>query len=421
MTNSEVRTRFAPAPTGYLHIGGARTALYNWLYARHHGGKFVLRIEDTDQARSTERSTQAIVDSLQWLGIDWDEGPYHQSRRLERYHECAEELLAGGRAYEEHDPEQGTAVRFRMPPGTTVIDDLVHGEVTIDNATVADFVIRKSDGFPTYNFACVVDDADMGITCIIRGDEHMSNMPKQLAVYRALGLEPPQFAHIPMILGPDGAKLSKRHGATSVLEYRDQGFLPQALANFIALLGWNPGTEQEIMSMSELVEMFTLDRCSKVSSRFDTEKLTWMNSQYLKCLPADTFAELARQYIAAAGYDASALSDETVSTMVELYRERARTLAEIPVRAAYALSDEVPYDEASVRKFLGKPGVDRILEACYEALAGLEEFDRARLESALRSVAGDANVGFGKVAQPVRVAITGSAASPGIFETLELV
>jgi len=421
MPEREVRTRFAPSPTGYLHIGGARTALYNWLHARHYGGKFILRIEDTDRARSTEESTRAILDSLTWLGLDWDEGPHHQSDRLARYREVADRLVEQGVACREHDPERGTAIRFRMPRGKTVVRDSVHGPVTIDNATIEDFIILKSDGFPAYNFACVVDDSDMAVTCVIRGDEHMSNTPKQIAMYEALSLEPPRFAHIPMILGPDGGKLSKRHGATSVLEYRKLGYLPGALTNFIALLGWSPGGNREMMSVDEMILAFTIDRCSKVSSRFDTEKLTWMNGRYMKELPHDELVRLARGYVEAAGFSESSLTPEAFSKLVELYRERARTLVELPAKASYALVDRVEYDLKAVKKFICKSGAVEVLKECRKVLGLLESFDVVHLEGALRTVADKLGVGFGKVAQPLRVAVTGGKDSPGIFETLELV
>ncbi|MDO8140158.1 MAG: glutamate--tRNA ligase family protein, partial [Candidatus Brocadiales bacterium] len=279
--SSNVRVRFAPSPTGYLHIGGARTALFNWLFARHNKGVFILRVEDTDQQRSTEESTKAIFDSMKWLGLDWDEGPYYQSQRLSIYKQYAEKLVEHGKAFYDTDAEGRKAIRFRMQDEITEFNDLIHGAITFDAALIEDFVILKADGFPTYNFACVVDDADMDITHIIRGDDHISNTPKQIALYKAFGFNTPEFAHIPMILGEDGSRLSKRHGATAVTDYRDKGYLSHALVNFLALLGWSPGNDQEIISITEMIEKFTLKRVNKTSAQFNNTKLDWMNGQYI--------------------------------------------------------------------------------------------------------------------------------------------
>lgn len=291
--DSNVKVRFPPSPTGFLHIGGARTALYNWLFARHNNGKMVLRIEDTDRQRSTEEATQAILDSMTWLGLDWDEGPYHQSERLEVYNEHVEKLLKDGKAFYVDDPEKGRAVRFKITDELTGFDDMVHGNIKSDTSLLEDFVIQKADGFPAYNFACVVDDGVMGITHIIRGDDHLSNTPRQIALYKALGFDLPKFAHIPMILGEDGSRMSKRHGATSVTDYRAKGYLPDAIVNFIALLGWSPGHDQELLSRQEMIEKFTLKRVNKTSSQFDFTKLDWMNSKYIQNLPVgDLVSEL---------------------------------------------------------------------------------------------------------------------------------
>ena len=316
----EMRVRFAPSPTGLLHIGGARTALYNWLIARHQGGTFILRIEDTDQTRSTQDATDQIIDSLQWMGLDWDEGPIHQSDRLDLYRKNVEELLSAGQAYEDED-ERGRAVRLRVSREEPIrVVDSVHGEVSFERELIEDFVIRKADAFPTYNFACVVDDHDMGITDVVRGDDHISNTPRQLLIYEALGWEPPRFAHVPMILGEDGQRLSKRHGATGVDEYREMGILPEALVNFLALLGWSPGQDREIMTRAEMVEEFDLDRVRRTASQFDTEKLAWMNSQHMQLLEetdlADRIARRLRERF-------SAEVDEDVSRrLAAIYRVR---------------------------------------------------------------------------------------------------
>ena len=324
-----VRTRFAPSPTGYLHVGGARTALYNYLYARHNGGTFLLRIEDTDQKRSDESMTTAILDSMTWLGIAWDEGPIFQSKRLDLYRQTADELLAEGVAYWDEDPEKGRAIKMRMPKHIIRVPDLIHDIVEFDGSLAEDFVIIKSDGYPSYNFACVIDDTDLGITHVIRGDEHLSNMPRQLVLYEALGYTPPKFAHIPMILGPDGAKLSKRHGATSVGEYRDRGFLPETLVNFVALLGWSPGNDLEIMTIAQMVELFSIDRCRPVSSRFDNDKLLWMNGQYIMGLPVERLADEMRDYLAQRGVDVAGKDADWMKHLALAFRERIKTLEEL--------------------------------------------------------------------------------------------
>ncbi len=415
-----VRTRFAPSPTGFLHVGGARTALYNFLFARHSGGKFILRIEDTDRQRSEDKYIQAILESLEWLGIEPDEGPYFQSERLEKYRNAAERLLESGAAYWDEDPEKGRAVRMRMPDRVIKVADLIHGEVRFDTSLADDFVIVKSDGFPAYNFACVIDDADMCITHVIRGDEHLSNMPRQIILYEALGLEPPKFAHIPMILGPDGAKLSKRHGATSVGEYRRQGFLPEALVNFIALLGWSAGDDVEIMSLARMCEKFDISRIRKVSSRFDSEKLGWMNGQYIMALPVDRLSAEVREYLEGQGVDVSRFDDAWMRDFVEAYRQRMRTPADVVAPSRFFFTDNVEYAPKAVRKVLAKDGALERLAAIREILAAEPEWTAKKIEACFRGYCEREAVGLGKVAQPVRVAVTGTMVSPPIFETLAL-
>ncbi|MFQ5965912.1 MAG: glutamate--tRNA ligase, partial [Candidatus Scalinduaceae bacterium] len=298
---SKVKVRFPPSPTGFLHIGGARTALYNWLFARHHGGKFILRIEDTDQLRSSKEATQTILDSLTWLGLDWDEGPYYQSNRLNIYQEYVDKMLKEGNAFHVDDPEKGRAVCFKIKNGITDFDDLIHGNISFDTSLIEDFVIQKADGFPSYNFACVVDDGVMEITHVIRGDDHISNTPRQIALCKALDFDIPKFAHIPMILGEDGTRLSKRHGATSVTEYRERGYLPEAIINFIALLGWSPGDDQEFLTKQEMIEKFSLKRVNKTSARFDNTKLDWMNGKYIMGMPTKSLIKKLYSYIEKAG------------------------------------------------------------------------------------------------------------------------
>ncbi|MBS1257772.1 MAG: Glutamate--tRNA ligase 2 [Candidatus Scalindua arabica] len=417
---SKVKVRFPPSPTGFLHIGGARTALYNWLFARHNNGEFILRIEDTDRQRSTEEATQAILDSLTWLGLDWDEGPYHQSKRLEIYSEHVEKLLKAGKAFHVDDPEKGRAVRFKLTGELTDFDDLVHGNINSDTSLIEDFVIQKADGFPTYNFACVVDDGVMGITHVIRGDDHLSNTPRQVAIYKALGFELPKFAHIPMILGEDGSRMSKRHGATSVTEYRENGYLPDALVNFIALLGWSPGHDQELLTRQEMTEKFTLKRVNKTSARFDYTKLDWMNSKYIQDLPVEDLVSKLRPYIKDANLDNGTFTDEWLYKLVELYKERFRTLPEFATLASPFFTDKIEYEDAAVQKHLKKSNPSLMRDA-YKKLKEVKDFSSTtELEDCLRSITTEHSVGFGKLAQPIRVAITGKSASAGIFETLEL-
>jgi len=418
--DSNVKVRFPPSPTGFLHIGGARTALYNWLFARHNNGKMVLRIEDTDRQRSTEEATQAILDSMTWLGLDWDEGPYHQSERLEVYNEHVEKLLKDGKAFYVDDPEKGRAVRFKITDELTGFDDMVHGNIKSDTSLLEDFVIQKADGFPAYNFACVVDDGVMGITHIIRGDDHLSNTPRQIALYKALGFDLPKFAHIPMILGEDGSRMSKRHGATSVTDYRAKGYLPDAIVNFIALLGWSPGHDQELLSRQEMIEKFTLKRVNKTSSQFDFTKLDWMNSKYIQNLPVGDLVSELQPYIKDANLDSNVVSDEWLYKLVELYKERFRTLPEFITLTTPFFLDEIEYEDAAVQKHL-KKGNPALIKDAYQKLKEVKDFSSIEeLESCLRLITTEHNIGFGKLAQPIRVALIGKSVSAGIFETLEL-
>ncbi|MBO1223856.1 MAG: glutamate--tRNA ligase [Candidatus Scalindua sediminis] len=417
---SKVTVRFPPSPTGFLHIGGARTALYNWLFARHHDGKFILRIEDTDQLRSSEEATQTILDSLTWLGLDWDEGPYYQSNRLNIYQEYVDKLLKEGKASYVDDPEKGRAVSFKIKEGTIDFDDLIHGNISFDTSLIKDFVIQKADGFPSYNFACVVDDGVMEITHVIRGDDHISNTPRQIALYKALGFDIPKFAHIPMILGEDGTRLSKRHGATSVTEYHERGYLPETIINFIALLGWSPGDDQEFLTRQEMIEKFSLKRVNKTSARFDNVKLDWMNGKYIMDMPTKSLIEKLYPYIEKAGFDTESISDEWLYKLAELYKERLKTLSDFVTQTSPFFSDKVVYDSVTVEKFFKKDGVSSLLRDAYKRLSEIESFSVEELETCLRAIATEHGIGFGKLAQPIRVAVIGKGASAGIFETLEL-
>lgn len=418
--SSNVKVRFAPSPTGYLHIGGARTALFNWLFARHNKGVFLLRIEDTDQQRSTEEATQAILDSMKWLGLDWDEGPYFQSQRLPVYKQHAEKLVEQGKAFYDTDAEGRKAIRFTMQDGVTEINDLIHGTITFDTSLIEDFVILKADGFPTYNFACVVDDAEMGITHIIRGDDHISNTPKQIALYKAFGFKMPEFAHIPMILGEDGSRLSKRHGATSVTEYRDKGYLPHALVNFLALLGWSPGNDQEIISIPEMIEKFTLKRANKTSAQFNNVKLDWMNGQYIKNTPVEQLIPEVKEFFEKSGVDMTKIAERWLFNLVELHHERFRTFQDLLNQTRFFFADTIEYDQTAVGKFLKKEGVGELLKEVHSAISQVDNFDKKNLEDSLRALTEKLGIGFSKLAQPMRVAITGRSVSAGIFETMEL-
>ena len=453
-----VRVRFAPSPTGYLHVGGARTALFNYLYARKTGGAFVLRIEDTDRERSTDESTRTILDGMTWLGLAWDEGPVHQADGLARHRADAERLLAERKAYrcfctpeelaakreelkneyrydracyhvhaEESDRRAAAGepftVRFRVPEGTTEWDDVVHGVTTFDNASIEDFIILRTAGTPIYNLAVVSDDVDMRITHVVRGDDHIANTPKQILLYRALGAPVPIFGHLPMILGPDGKKLSKRHGATAVGDYAGMGILPEALFNFLALLGWNPGDEREVMGEAELVEAFSLERINKKAAVFDTEKLLWMNGQYLARKPAGEVLALVGPELVAEGLVSPAELEARppwLLALVDLLKVRARSTLEIAPQARALLGETVEYDEAAVAKQWRDPATAERLRAVREALAAVEPWTPEAIEPVLREVAERLGVGLGKVAQPLRVALTGSAASPGIDQVLWL-
>lgn len=422
-----VRVRFAPSPTGDLHIGGARTALYNLLLARRLGGVHLLRIEDTDQARNTPQALQSIVDALTWLGIGWDEGPIHQSARLEVYREWGRRLEATGTAFWRDDPGKGRALVFRNPGGRIAWPDAVHGEMSRDISGDPDLVCLKADGFPTYNFACVVDDIDMRITHVLRGDDHLANTPKQIALYAALGAAPPVFAHLPLILNPDGSKMSKDYKKkggggreieipTHVLRYRDLGYLPGALRNFLALLGWSPGDDREVLTLAEMTAAFELGRVNHVGARFDLQKLEWMNGVYLRSpeLPDEALVELARPFVARAGCDPGRVTP----ALAHAVRRNLRTLAEFPEAARFMLVDAVQYDPAAVAKHLaGRAG---FLTEVGAALQAVPAFTPAAAESALVPIL-TKHGGVKVVGQALRVAVTGGTVSPELIATVTLI
>ena len=443
-----IRTRFAPSPTGFLHIGGARTALYCWLEARHRGGEFILRIEDTDRERSTQEAVQAILDGMHWLGLDADEGPYYQTLRMDRYRQVAEDLLRAGKAYyayetkeeieamrnaamakgekpryngfwrERNEPlrdDPNRVLRFKNPQtGSVVFDDKVKGRVEWSNEELDDLVLIRSDGFPTYNFAVVVDDIDMNIGEVIRGDDHVNNTPRQINIYYALGAAVPEFAHLPMILGPDGHKLSKRHGAVGVMQYRDDGFLPHALLNYLVRLGWSHG-DKEIFSRDEMIELFDVADVNKSASRFDLEKLSWLNQQYLKSDDPIEIAPHFQWHLRAAGIDPEQGPDP-VDVIVAL-RDRAKTLKEMAEKARVWYAPLEHYDEQAVAKHLKTATARPALEAVHAKLAEIGDWSVENVHAAIEAAAASIGEGMGKVAQPLRVALTGTQVSPSIDHT----
>jgi glutamyl-tRNA synthetase len=465
-----IRVRFAPSPTGYLHVGGARTALFNWLLARRHGGVFVLRIEDTDAERSSDEMVEGILQGMRWLGLDWDEGPdkggpcapYFQSQRFDRHREVAEQLVASGHAYydftppEQYDaarkaaeakgevwryvrgewavsPEAASrlaaggaprAIRFKVPEGRTAFTDLVKGPIEFDNAIIDDFVIVRRDGPPIYHLSVVCDDVDMRITHVIRGDDHVSNTPKHVLLFNAMGATLPAFAHVPMILGPDKKRLSKRHGATSVLEYETQGYLPEAMVNFLALLGWSPGDDSELHSMADLVSRFTLEGIGSASAVFNTEKLDWMNSQHLMRMDTAEVARRVEPFLRAAGLWDEAYAGARANwfhAVLDLFKPRAKRLPEFVERGRPFFADVTEYDPVAQKKLWAAPETRELLTALADRLAGVAPFDPPSIEPVVRTLAEERGTKATALMQAVRLAVSGSSASPGLFEMMALV
>ena len=445
-----MRTRFAPSPTGYLHVGGARTALFCYLEARARDGVFILRIEDTDLERSTPESVQAILDGMEWLGLDYDEGPFYQTQRFDRYAEVVQQLLEEGKAYhcycskeriegireeqmkaglkprydghcrEGAEPVSGVkpVVRFKNPlDGDVVFDDLVRGRISISNTELDDLVIARPDGSPTYNFTVVVDDMDMSVSLVIRGDDHINNTPRQINIYQALGAELPDFAHVPMILGDDGARLSKRHGAVGVLQYREDGYLPQALLNYLVRLGWSHG-DQEVFSLQEMIDLFDIRQVNRKASAFNTDKLDWLNQHYMKTLPAKEVAEHLAWYFEKAGINPE--NGPPLADLVSVQADRVKTLREMTDQSRIFYEDCEEFDAGAAKKHL-RPVSEEPLRAIGNRLADLEIWEPERLHQVVRITAEELEVGMGKIAQPLRVALTGTAVSPSIDQTLWLV
>jgi glutamyl-tRNA synthetase len=411
----KVVVRFAPSPTGYLHIGSARTALFNWLYASHSNGKFLIRIEDTDRERSEARFLDEILEDLQWLGINWDEDPIFQSKRFDLYREKAEEILKTGKAYRE-----GEAILFKVEKGRSIeVQDLIHGKVTFDTETIKDQVMIKSDGSPAYNFSCVVDDADQGITHVLRGDDHLSNTPKQILFYEALNLPLPKFAHMPLIMGQDGAKLSKRHGGVSVEEYKNEGFLPQALSNYLILLGWSPGEDKEIMSLEEAVKRFDISAMSDVQAKFDIQKLRWMNAEYIMGKKTEELFPLIKDLLMKEKFDFSSTSDDHLLKLVGLYKIRMKTLHDFISMTNCFFKDDFAI-EPKAQTFLDKEENRKNIHLFADRLEGLEDFSHENIEKICRDIAEQHKLKAKEIIHPTRAAISGSTQGAGLFEMMEL-
>lgn len=409
-----VRVRFAPSPTGFLHIGSARTALFNWVYARRYGGTFLLRIEDTDMVRSEERFLDEIVTDLKWLGIDWDEPPIRQSQRFEVYREAAARIVAAGKGYRE-----GEAYIFRLEKGRTItVEDMIHGTVSFNTDDIKDQVMIKSDGSPAYNFCCVVDDAHLKITHIIRGDDHLSNTPKQILFYEALSLPVPQFGHMPLIMGADGAKLSKRHGGVSVEEYKREGFLPEALVNYLLLLGWSPGNDREIIPLKEAVAAFDIKGMTGVQAKFDLQKLRWMNGEYIaRKTPAELLPLVKAQM---AGSGLAVPPDEKLLAVIKLYQVRIKTLGELAPMTDHFFNDTYTVEEEGAKKHLSLPEHREILRAFIAKLEPMADFSHAAIEAACRALAEERKLKAGQIIHPTRVATSGKTTGAGLFEMMEV-
>lgn len=445
---SPIRTRFAPSPTGYLHVGGARTALFSWLYARHHKGTFILRIEDTDRERSTEASIQAILDGMDWLGLNYDEGPFYQSKRFDRYREVVAQFLKEGHAYRcyctkerleklretqmqngekprydghcrelnSQDDKTPHVIRFKNPKtGTVVFTDMIRGNISVENSELDDLIIARTDGVPTYNFTVVVDDFDMKITDVIRGDDHINNTPRQLNMLAAMGAVPPRYAHVPMILGADGKRLSKRHGAVSVMQFRDDGYLPESLLNYLVRLGWSHG-DQEIFSRDEMIKLFDINHVNNSAAAFNFEKLDWLNQHYLKTKNPAEMIPLFKVQLNLSDIHVS--DDAKLAAIISLQAERVKTLKEMAEKSRYFFEEEIQYDEASVKKYL-TPEAKPLLLAAKNVFETITDWTKENLHQAIVKIAEEQGVKMGQLAQPLRVAVTGSTVSPSIDSTLQ--
>lgn len=446
-----VVTRFAPSPTGFLHVGGARTALYSWLYAKAQGGKFVLRIEDTDRERSTQEAIDAILEGMSWLGLTWDEGPYYQTQRFDRYKQLIDDMLADGRAYKcycskerlealreqqmakgekprydgqcrhdhsDHDAQEPFVIRFKNPQqGSVAFDDHVRGHIEFANSELDDLIIARTDGTPTYNFCVVIDDWDMGITHVVRGEDHINNTPRQINILKALGAPIPEYAHVSMILGDDGAKLSKRHGAVSVMQYRDDGYLPQAVLNYLVRLGWSHG-DQEIFSLDEMIQHFKLDDINKAASAFNTEKLQWLNQHYMRSLPVADVAQYLQWHFTEQQINVA--NGPALTDLIPVMAERCKTLKELAEHSRYFYEDFAEFDAAAAKKHL-RPVAEEPLRVVGEKLSALSEWTPEAIHGAIEATTEQLEIGMGKVGMPLRVAVTGAGNSPSLDVTLALI
>jgi len=418
---SDIRVRFAPSPTGYLHIGSARTALFNWLYARSQGGKFILRIEDTDLERSDSKYLDEILASLKWLGMDWDEDIYCQSKRFDLYRKRAEELIKEEKAYYE-ETEKGKAVRLKVPKEEVItFYDIVRDKIDVNADTLDDLVIMKSDSSPTYNFACVVDDIDMKISHIIRGDDHIANTPKQLLVYEALGIKPPKFAHIPLILGEDKSRMSKRHGATSIAEYKDKGYFPEALVNFLALMGWSPKDDREKLSVDQIIKLFSLKSINKTAAMFNIKKLDWLNGEYIRDIELDKLTDfvaehLIKRKIVEKDYDRQWLTD-----VIKSYKTRFINIDDFIEKTSFLFNEEIELEQEAAKEHLNSESTIENLKKLKEKLERLSDFSPKSIEEAVRSLSDELNVKAAEIIHPARVALTGKSSAAGIFEVISLI
>jgi len=458
---SEIRVRMAPSPSGFLHVGTARTTIYNWLFARHHKGKFILRIEDTDPSRSSREMIDAILEALRWLGLDWDEGPYYQSKRTELYQKYAQQLLESGKGYycfctpqelgekrkraveakadwkydrtclklsdaeKESKIKEGLpkAIRLLVPEGETTFSDLVYGQPRKENKELDDLIILRSDGTATYNFACVVDDVDMRMTHVIRGNDHISNTFKQVLIYNALGLTPPKFGHIPLILGKDKAKISKRHGAVSVMDYKEQGFLREAFVNYLALLGWSPKDDREILSIDQMAELFTLEAVNPANPIFDQEKLEWMNGEYIRSTEDERLLDLALPFLIRQNLvteETAKEKREWLLKYISLFKPRAKTLKEFADQGKYFFTFDYQYEEKAASKHFASPEAADRLSAYADRLAALDTYEKQQIEQALRGLADEMWIKPAALIHPVRLATSGTSTGPPLFDMLEL-
>ncbi len=418
---SSVRVRFAPSPTGYLHIGSARTALFNWLYARNQNGQFILRIEDTDKERSEDKYLDEILSSLKWLGLGWDEEVYSQSKRFDIYKSSAETLISNGKAYYE-ETDKGKAVRLRIPKDYLItFYDIVRDKIEVNSNTLDDLVLLKSDGSPTYNFACVVDDADMKITHIIRGDDHIANTPKQLLIYQALEIKPPKFAHIPLILGEDKSRMSKRHGATSIMEYKEKGYFPEAIVNFISLMGWSPKDNREKLSVEQIIKLFSLNAIVKTGAVFNIQKLNWLNGEYIREKPVCKLTDFLAGHLISRNIIKEDYNRQWLEAVVKSFQTRFCNIDEFLDKSTFLFQENIIFDETAKADYLGLPGQIQNLRALRARLNSLASFNPVLLEAEVKALSDELGIKTADIIHPARVALTGASAAPGIYEVMHLI